>query len=66
MQTCAEIVRHVADAAGSNVLARGQPLERIMRDMEALKHHGFANESRYASVAQVLWGAELDYPLLLR
>ncbi|NKC00586.1 MAG: hypothetical protein GKR90_19130 [Pseudomonadales bacterium] len=66
MQACAEIVRHVADAAGSSVLTRGQPLERIVRDMETLKHHGFANESRYASVAQVLWGAELDYPLLLR
>lgn len=66
MQTCAEVVRHVADAAGSSVLTRGQPLERIVRDMETLRHHGFANESRYASVAQVLWDAELDYPLMLR
>ena len=66
LQTCAEVVRHVADAAGTSVLIRGEPLERIQRDMETLRHHGFANESRYASVAQVKWGAELDYPLLLR
>ena len=66
LQTCAEVVRHVADSAGSSILAKGRPLEQIVRDMETLKHHGFANESRYASVAQVLWKAELDYPILLR
>ena len=59
-------MRHVADAAGSSVLHKGQPLERIVRDMETLKHHGFANESRYGSVAQALWGADLDYPLMMR
>lgn len=66
VQTCAEVVRHVADAAGSSVLMKGHPLERILRDMETLKHHGFANESRYGSVAQALWNVELDYPLMLR
>ena len=66
LQTCAEVVRHVADAAGTSVLERGRPLERIARDMETLRHHGFANESRFASIAQVLWDAPLDYPLILR
>ena len=59
-------MRHVADAAGSSVFDKRQPLERIARDMETLRHHGFANESRYGSVAQVHWEVELDYPLLLR
>lgn len=66
MQTCAAVVRHVADAAGSSVFDKSQPLERIVRDMETLRHHGFANESRYGSVAQVHWDVTLDYPLLLR
>ena len=66
MQACAAAVRHVIDAAGSSSLRRGQVLERIHRDMETLRHHGFANEARYANVAQVHWQAELDYPLLLR
>ena len=66
LQTCAEVVRHIADAAGSSVTMQQSPLERIARDMEMLRHHGFANESRYASVAQVLLEAPLDYPLLLR
>jgi indole-3-acetate monooxygenase len=66
MQAAASVVRHVADAAGSSVFDRNQPLERIVRDMETLRHHGFANESRYGNVAQVHWQVELDYPLLLR
>ena len=66
VQSSAQVVRWVADAAGSSIIYRGNPLERIVRDMETLRHHGFANESRYGSVAQLLWGAELDYPLMLR
>lgn len=66
LQTSAIAVRHVMDAAGSSSLRKGSVLERIHRDMETLRHHGFASESRYASVAQVHWGVDLDYPLLLR
>ena len=66
IQTSALAVKHVVDAAGSSSLRKGTPLERILRDMEVLRHHGFANESRYASVAQVHFGVALDYPLLLR
>ena len=60
------MVRHVADAAGSSTFDKQCPLEKVVRDMETLRHHGFANESRYGSVAQVHWDVELDYPLLLR
>ncbi len=66
VQSSAEVVRLVADAAGSSVTYQGSPLERILRDMETLRHHGFANESRYGSVSQLRWGAPLDYPLMLR
>jgi alkylation response protein AidB-like acyl-CoA dehydrogenase len=66
VQSSAEVVRLVADAAGSSVTYQGSPLERILRDMETLRHHGFANESRYGSVSQLRWGADLDYPLMLR
>ena len=66
MQSSAHVVRWVADAAGTSVIYQHTPLARILRDMETLRHHGFASESRYGSVAQQLWGAELDYPLLLR
>lgn len=65
-QSSAAVVRWVADAAGTSVIYSDQPLERIFRDMETLRHHGFVSESRYGSVAQVLWDATLDYQLLLR
>lgn len=66
VQSSATVVRLVADAAGTSVIYQGNPLERIVRDMETLRHHGFASESRYGSVTQLRWGADLDYPLLLR
>ncbi len=66
VQACAEVVRLVAEAAGSSVIYTSSPLERAIRDMEVLRHHGFTNEQRFGSVAQVLWNAPLDYPLLLR
>ena len=66
MQSSAVAFRHVADAAASSATLKENPLERMGRDIETLRHHGFANESRYASVAQVYWDVELDYPLLLR
>ena len=66
VQSAAQVVRWVADAAGSSVIYDDNPLQRVLRDMETLRHHGFANESRYGSVAQLKWGAELDYPLMLR
>jgi len=66
VQSAAQVVRWVADAAGSSVIYDDGPLERIVRDMETLRHHGFVNESRYGSVTQLRWGAPLDYPLMLR
>ena len=66
VQTAAEVVRLMGNVAGTTMTEQGHPLDRINRDMETLRHHGFVNESRYASVAQVLWGAEFDYPAMLR
>jgi len=66
VQPSAETVRLVADAAGTSAIYERDKLSRLVRDMEVLRHHGFASENRYASVAQQLWGSKLDYPLLLR
>ncbi len=66
VQASAQTVRLVSDAAGTAVVYDAGPLQQIVRDMETLRHHGFANESRYASVTQLLWDSALDYPLILR
>ena len=55
----------MGNIAGTTMTERGHPLTELI-DMETLRHHGFVNESRYASVAQVLWGAELDIQPMLR
>jgi hypothetical protein len=60
------VVSLVADAAGSSVIYTANPLERIVRDMEVLRHPRFTNEHVSACVAQVMWDAPLDYPVLLR
>jgi len=66
VQASAQTVRLVADAAGTSTIYEQGKLARLVRDMEVLRHHGFASENRYASVAQQMWGSKLDYPLLLR
>ena len=66
VQASADTVRLVADAAGTSAIYEQGELARLVRDMEVLRHHGFASENRYASVAQQMWGSTLDYPLLLR
>ena len=66
VQAAADSVRLVADAAGTSVIYERGELARLLRDMEVLRHHGFASENRYASVAQQYWGSDLDYPMLLR
>ena len=66
VQSAAEAVRLVCDAAGSSTIHKQHPLERLLRDMEVLRQHGFTAENRYANVAQVHWQAPLDYPPLLQ
>ena len=50
VQTSAEVVRLMGNIAGTTMTERGHPLDRINRDMETLRHHGFVNESRYAAL----------------
>jgi len=59
VQASAQVVRWVADAAGTSVIFERHPLSRIVRDMEMLRHHGFANESRYGSVVRLPLAAEI-------
>ncbi len=65
VQSAAEALRLVADAAGTSIIYAQSPFERLVRDMEVLRQHGFTSDNRYANVAQVYWGATLDYPALL-
>ena len=46
--------------AGTTGIYTGNPLERQFRDIEVLKHHGFASEGRYETVGQVYLGLSPD------
>ena len=64
LQACDEGVRLIAKAVATTCAYKGNPLERAVRDMEVMSHHGFGAEGRYMSAAQAYWGVELDFPLL--
>jgi alkylation response protein AidB-like acyl-CoA dehydrogenase len=54
----AELVYGVAGTTGIYVK---NPLERHFRDVQVLKQHGFASESRYEAVGQVYLGLTPDW-----
>jgi hypothetical protein len=40
------------------------PLERLFRDAQVIRQHGFVAASRYETAAQVMLGLEPDLPLI--
>jgi alkylation response protein AidB-like acyl-CoA dehydrogenase len=43
-------------AAGTNGIHSKNRLQRLFRDAQTLRHHGFVNESRFETVGQVAMG----------
>jgi alkylation response protein AidB-like acyl-CoA dehydrogenase len=50
--------------AGTSGIRTASPLERYFRDIQVLKHHTLAAESRYETVGQVYLGLPPDLPVL--
>lgn len=50
--------------AGTSAIRTSSPLERYFRDIQVLKHHALAAESRYETVGQVYLGLPPDLPVL--
>jgi alkylation response protein AidB-like acyl-CoA dehydrogenase len=50
--------------AGTSGFRTSSPLERYFRDIQVLKHHALAAESRYETVGQVYLGLPPDLPVL--
>jgi alkylation response protein AidB-like acyl-CoA dehydrogenase len=50
--------------AGTSGFRTGSPLERYFRDIQVLKHHTLAAETRYETVGQVYLGLPPDFPVL--
>lgn len=63
-QVGAEVTDMMFTSGGSSAVFTRHPLERLFRDAQVVRQHGFVSEGRFESCAQVMLGLEPDLPLL--
>jgi alkylation response protein AidB-like acyl-CoA dehydrogenase len=63
-QSCVQAVDMMYSAAGSTAIYTKNKLSRYMCDMQVIRQHGFSNESRFETAAQVYFGLQPDLPVL--
>jgi indole-3-acetate monooxygenase len=63
-QVGAEVTDMMFTSGGSGAVFVRHPLERLFRDSQVIRQHGFVAASRYETVAQVMLGLEPDLPLI--
>jgi alkylation response protein AidB-like acyl-CoA dehydrogenase len=63
-QVGAEVTDMMFASAGSSSVYTRHPMERLFRDAQVVRQHGFVSASRYESAAQVFLGLESDLPLI--
>lgn len=63
-QSCVQAVDLMYSAAGTTAIYTRNKLEQYFRDAQVIRQHGFANESRYETAAQVYFGLPPDLPML--
>jgi alkylation response protein AidB-like acyl-CoA dehydrogenase len=63
-QVGAEVTDMMFASGGSSGVFNRSPLERLFRDSQVLRHHGFVAAARYETVAQVRLGLEPDLPVI--
>ncbi|HZE99082.1 MAG TPA: acyl-CoA dehydrogenase family protein [Planctomycetota bacterium] len=64
VQTCVEVIDAMFLSSGSSAVFVGHPLEKIFRDSQILRQHGFVCAARYETCSQVFLGLEPDLPFL--
>jgi alkylation response protein AidB-like acyl-CoA dehydrogenase len=64
VQSSAKAVELMYNAAGTTGIYTRSPLERHFRDIEVLKQHGFASESRWETAGQVYLGLQPDLAMV--
>ena len=64
-QSCVKAVDLMYSAAGSSAIYTRNKLEHYFADAQVLRQHGFMNDSRYESVAQVYLGLQPDLPIII-
>jgi alkylation response protein AidB-like acyl-CoA dehydrogenase len=64
VQTSAEVADMMHRIAGTSGIYARNRLERLFRDAQTVRHHGFHSESRYETVGQVYLGVEPEFPFV--
>ncbi|HEX5169883.1 MAG TPA: acyl-CoA dehydrogenase family protein [Cyclobacteriaceae bacterium] len=63
-QSCCQAVDLVYSAAGSSALYTKNKINYHFSNAQVIRQHGFANDSRYETAAQVHFGLQPDLPVL--
>jgi indole-3-acetate monooxygenase len=63
-QSCTQTVDLMYSAAGSTAVYTRNKISRYFTDAQVLKQHGFVNDSRYETAAQIYFGLPADLPLV--
>ena len=64
IQSCFQAVDLMYSVAGTTGIYKRSKLSHLFADAQVIRQHGFANESRYETAAQVLLGMQPDLPVL--
>ena len=64
-QSCLQAVDQMYSAAGSSAIYTRNKLAHYFSDAQVIRQHGFANDSRYETAAQVYFGLQPDLPVLV-
>jgi alkylation response protein AidB-like acyl-CoA dehydrogenase len=64
VQVSAEVTDMMFAAGGSSAVFVGHALERLFRDAQVIRQHGFVCPARYETAAQVSLGLEPDLPVV--
>jgi len=64
-QTCAQAVDMMYSAAGTTGIYARNKLSRYFTDAQVIRQHGFSNDSRYETAAQLYFGLQPDLPVVL-
>jgi len=63
-QSCTEATELMYTAAGSSGIYKKNKLAHYLMDAQVLRQHGFMNESRYETAAQIFFGLPPDLPIV--
>jgi alkylation response protein AidB-like acyl-CoA dehydrogenase len=63
-QSSLQAVDLMYSVAGTTAIYTRNKLSRLFSDAQVIRQHGFANDSRYETAAQVLLGLQPDLPVL--